>query len=187
MSTVTPQRATIDDVMKVEGKAELVGGKVVRLMASGDLPGLAARNILLSLTIYSRSTGRGIVRGDNVGYEVPILTSGRQSFSPDASYFLGSYSPNRMRFLRGAPTFAVEVRSEHDYTPAADREYEAKRADYFEAGTLCVWDVDPHAGTVAKYLSTGPVRPTLYRLADVADAEPALPGWSMKVDDIFRE
>ena len=41
-----------------------------------------------------------------------------------------------------APVFAVEVRSEGDYGPAAEREMAAKRADYFAAGTKVVWDVD---------------------------------------------
>ena len=40
------------------------------------------------------------------------------------------------------PLFAVEVRSENDYGPAAEREMAAKRADYFAAGTRVVWDVD---------------------------------------------
>ena len=48
-----------------------------------------------------------------------------------------------MRFVAGPPTFAVEVRSENDYGPSAEREMAAKRADYFEAGTRVVWDVDP--------------------------------------------
>jgi len=47
-----------------------------------------------------------------------------------------------MRFASGAPIFAVEVRSENDYGPAAERAMAAKRADYFACGTLVVWDVD---------------------------------------------
>jgi Uma2 family endonuclease len=47
-----------------------------------------------------------------------------------------------MKFFEGAPVFAVEVRSEGDYGPAAERELAEKRADYFAAGTLAVWDVD---------------------------------------------
>ena len=47
-----------------------------------------------------------------------------------------------MKFFQGAPVFAVEIRSENDYGPAAEREMAAKRADYFAAGTLVVWDVD---------------------------------------------
>ena len=33
----------------------------------------------------------------------------------------------------------------------------AKRADYFAAGTLVVWDVDPLAETVAVYLGVFPL------------------------------
>lgn len=46
-----------------------------------------------------------------------------------------------MRFLEGAPAFAVEVRSENDYGPAAERE--------------------------------------------IADAEPAVLGWRMAVDELL--
>ena len=47
-----------------------------------------------------------------------------------------------MRFLEGAPIFAVGVRSEYDYGPAAERARAEKRTDYFACGTLVVWDVD---------------------------------------------
>ena len=56
-----------------------------------------------------------------------------------------------MRFIDGPPTFAVEVRSEHDYGAKAETELAAKRADYFQAGTRVVWDVDPLAKTIAVY------------------------------------
>ena len=80
---------------------------------------------------------------DSIGFAVPELPSGRESFSPDASYYFGPYPDNPMRFIEGAPTFAVEIRSENDYGPAAEIDMAAKRADYFLAGTLVVGDVDP--------------------------------------------
>jgi len=90
-----------------------------------------------------------------------------------------------MRFVSGAPVFAVEVRSAHDYGATADREYTEKRCDYFAAGTEVVWDVDPLARTVTKYLRAVPDTPTLFREGDRADAEPALPGWAVIVRDLF--
>ncbi len=60
-----------------------------------------------------------------------------------------------------------------------------KRADYFAAGTLVVWDVDPEAETVAVYRANNPSQPVVYQRGDIADAEPAVPGWKMAVDDIF--
>src|SRR6266700_2607893 len=37
------------------------------------------------------------------------------------------------KFIEGAPVFAVEVRSQEDYGPMAERRIAAKRADYFAA------------------------------------------------------
>ena len=73
------------------------------------------RRIFRSLDDYAEATGRGVALPDNVGFATPELASGRQSFSPDAAYYLGLLPSNPMRFLDGPPTFAVEVRSENDY------------------------------------------------------------------------
>ena len=69
---------------------------------------------------------------------MPMLPSGRESFSPDASYYNGPFPADDMRFIEGPPTFAVEVRSEGDCGAAADLEYADKRTDYFQAGTAVV-------------------------------------------------
>ena len=91
-----------------------------------------------------------------------------------------------MKFFQGAPVFAVEIRSENDYGPAAEREMAAKRADYFTAGTLVVWDVDLLGDdTVSVYRSSDPNTPTVYRRGQTAEAEPAVPEWTMPVDELF--
>lgn len=185
MTAVSATRATLDDLYREEGKAELVGGRIVRFVASGELPSAVAFEIAVSLRAFAKSTGRGVAFGDGLGYAVPELPSGRESFSPDASYHVGPRPANRMRFIEGAPTFAVEVRSENDYGDAAEVELAAKRADYFAAGTRVVWDVDPRAETVAVYLAAAPDQPVIYRRGDQAEAGPPVPGWKMAVDDIF--
>jgi Uma2 family endonuclease len=91
-----------------------------------------------------------------------------------------------MRFLEGSPIFAVEVRSENDYGRVAEREIADKRADYFAAGTLVVWDVDILSDEIIRvYRADNPTRSTIYRRGDRAEAEPAVPGWSIAVDDLF--
>jgi Uma2 family endonuclease len=185
MASVTTTRATLDDLYRVEGKAELIGGRIIRFMSSGHLPGVVAEEIFVCLRQYVKTTGRGIAHADGIGYAVPELPSGRESFSPDASYYVGPLPANKMRFIEGPPTLAVEVRSENDYGDAAEAEMAAKRADYFAAGTLVVWDVDPQAETVAVYRVDAPTQPVVYRRGDVADAEPAVPGWRMPVADVF--
>jgi Uma2 family endonuclease len=178
-------RATLDDLARVEGKAELVGGRIVEFLPTGHLPGRVAFRIARSLGSYAEQIGRGEVHGDNVGYAVPELPSGRESFSPDASYYDGPLPANPMRFIEGPPTFAVEVRSEGDYGPAADAEYATKRDDYFQAGTRAVWDVDPLARTITAYRADAPATPKVFRPGDTADAEPAVPGWRVVVDRVF--
>jgi Uma2 family endonuclease len=90
-----------------------------------------------------------------------------------------------MDFVPGPPTFAVEVRTKGDHGNAAEPEMAAKRADYFQAGTLVVWDVDPRAECVRSYRLDAPDQPVVSSKGQVADAEPAVPGWRMAVDDIF--
>lgn len=61
-----------------------------------------------------------------------------------------------------------------------------KRRDYFAAGTLVVWDVDLKGEDVVRvYRETAPEAPAVYRRGDFAEAEPALPGFKMAVDDLF--
>jgi Uma2 family endonuclease len=184
MATVNPTRATPDDLMRTEGKAELIGGKVVEYMATGMRPSEVATNIHFSLREHARKRGHKAF-SDNLGYLVPELASGRESFSPDTSYYDGPLPQNLMRFIDGPPTFGVEVRSENDYGGFAEAEIAAKRHDYFEAGTKVVWDVDPIAETIDCYRADAPDKPMRFGKNDVADAEPAVPGWRISGSEVF--
>ena len=180
MSTKT--RATIADLYKVEGKAELVKGEIVEMPPTGDEPNAASVEVVVSLRAYARRTGRGRAYTDGAGFTVNLPH--RESFSPDAAYHIGPRTG--MRFLEGAPVFAVEIRSEGDYGPAAERAMKEKRADYFACGTLVVWDVDLLSEDMIKsYQASDPDNPMIFRRGDIADAEPAVPGWRMAVDDLF--
>ena len=186
MSASTIQaRKTIEDLARTEGKAELIGGRIVALMASGLRPNLVAGRILRSLDDFAEATGQGAAYTGGMGYAVAELPSGRESFCADVSYYDGPLPSNPMSFVQGPPTFAVEVRSEGDYGPAAERAILAKRLDYFAAGTLAVWDVDPIAQVIHAYRFDAPEHPAVFTLNDLADAEPAMPGWRMAVARIF--
>jgi Uma2 family endonuclease len=183
--SIASTRATLDDLYRTPGKAELIGGRIVSLMSTGVRPSEVASNIYVSLRSFCKQQGRGRAFNDNLGYAVPPLPSGRESFSPDTSYYDGPLPINLMRFIEGPPTFGVEVRSENDYSTAAEAEMAAKRQDYFDAGTLVVWDVDPIAATIACYRASAPTQPVVFRRGDIAEAEPAVPGWRIPVDEVF--
>ncbi|HEY7495509.1 MAG TPA: Uma2 family endonuclease [Candidatus Tectomicrobia bacterium] len=180
MSTKT--RATIEDLYKVGGKAELVNGEIVHMAPTGSRPGRAGGDIYMSLRQYERHHGGGNAFPDNVGFTVNLPH--RESFSPDVAWYTGPETG--MRFCEGAPGFAVEIRSAYDYGPAAERAMQEKRADYFACGTLVVWDVDLQSEDVIKsYKASDPGHPVIFRRGEMADAEPAVPGWRMPVDELF--
>ena len=179
-AALAPPRATLADLARVDGKAELVGGRLVTFMPTGHRHGIVALRIARRLADHADTAG-GFAYGDNVGFAVPELSTGRESFSPAAAYYTGRPPTNAIRFVPGAPDFAVEVRSEGDYGPAAEVELAAKRAEYFEAGTRVVWDVDPVAGVVRRY-RLGEQTPASFGAGQHADAEPAVPGWQLSLD-----
>lgn len=179
----TRTEATIEDLYHVpgNGKAEIVDGELVLMSPTQKLPNYAAGEIFVSLHEYGRHTRRGQAATDNLGFLVELPD--RKSFSPDVAFYDEEVN---MKFGQSAPLFAVEVRSEGDYGAAAERKIAKKIADYFAAGTQVVWDVDLLGEDVVRVYRRGnPEQPTLYRRGQLADAEPALPGWSMPVDDLF--
>ncbi|HEV2799737.1 MAG TPA: Uma2 family endonuclease [Pyrinomonadaceae bacterium] len=181
MSTKT--EATIEDLYKVEGKAELVNGEIVHMSPTGGTPNYAASEIFVSLRQYAKRTKAGYAVSDNAAFVVNLPN--RKSFSPDAAFYIGEIT---MKFFEGAPIFAVEVRSEGDYGARAEREMARKRADYFAAGTQVVWDVDLLSEEVVRvYTAEAPATPRVYRRGETAEAEPAVPGWTMAVNDLFVE
>ncbi len=185
MSQVSQARATLDDLCRTPGKAELIGGRIVHYMATGRTPSRVAGRIYRSLDDYATQTGKGEAHPDSLGYAIPELPSGRESFSPDSSYYDGPLPANLMRFIEGPPKFAAEVRSENDYTASAEADMADKRTDYFAAGTQVVWDVDPLAECIHVYRASDPTHPTTYHRGAIAEAEPAVPGWRVAVDWIF--
>jgi Uma2 family endonuclease len=178
----TKVEATIEDLYKVDQKAELVNGEIILMSPTGSLPGYAGDEVFSSLREFSKLKGFGRAVGDNKAFVVDLPH--RKSFSPDAAFYTGP--DTGMKFYQGAPAFALEVRSEGDYGPEAERQMSQKRADYFAAGTLVVWDVDLLSADVVRVYRAGdPDAPTIYQRGQVAEAEPAVKGWTMAVDNLF--
>jgi Uma2 family endonuclease len=161
--------------------AEFVNGLLFVISPNGRTPSRAAGNIYYKLVQYERRTKIGYAIPDKTGFVVDLPN--RKSFNPDAAFYLGKLTKS---CLQGAPIFAVEVRSEGDYGPTAEQEMASRRADYFAAGTQIIWDVDLLSDDVVRvYRACDPNTPTIYRRGERAEAEPALAGWTMRVDDLF--
>lgn len=179
----TKAEATIEDLYRVpeNGKAEIVNGEIVFMSPTGKLPNYAAGQIFVSLHQYALRTGVGHAGTDNLGFVVNLPH--RKSISPDVSYYIDDLD---MKFSQGGPLFAVEVRSEGDYGPTAEAEIINKLRDYFASGTQVVWDIDLLGTNVVKvYRADNVEHPNIYHRGEIANAEPALPGWALPVDELF--
>src|SRR5438874_11670053 len=100
----TTPDSTVKDLYRVRGKAEIIGGQLRIMEPSGCMHNRAGFNITASLREHERRTNAGYAIGDNAGFTVNLPN--RQSFSPDAAFHTGQ--PTGMKFLDGAPVFAVE-------------------------------------------------------------------------------
>jgi Uma2 family endonuclease len=183
--TIAPlgREATLEDLWDYEGRAELIDGEIVPMTGTQYGPGNAAFTIRLSLYLHARANGGGFAISESVTFvmETPRM----QAFHPDAAWFVGRVQDNE--FVRGAPALAVEVRSNGDYGPTAERKMSLKRGHYFAAGTQIVWDVDVlRGGWIRAYHASDPEHPVVFRRGEIADAEPAVPGWRFDVDELFQ-
>jgi hypothetical protein len=59
MPQVKQAPATLEDLYREPGKAELIGGRIVRFMATGSKPGRVASRIYRSLDDYAEQLARG--------------------------------------------------------------------------------------------------------------------------------
>lgn len=174
--------ATVEDLRLTKFKAEIIEGRLVVIGPTVYGSEEAAWKIRHSLYEYAESAGGGYEFGMRARYVIDLPH--RQSFCPDVSWYRGD--PPDSEVLPAAPAFAVEVRDPDEYGDEAERRMAAKRADYFAAGTQVVWDVDAlREELIRGYRANDPDRPVVYRRGDIADAEPAVPGWRFPVKELF--
>jgi Uma2 family endonuclease len=176
------REATVDDLALVDGKAEIVGGHLEVIAPAGGLAGSAATAVVFSLRQHQRTHGGGRVFGSTTAFLVDLPH--RRSLCPDAAWYTGP--PAGAGFPPAAPLFAAEIRDDANYGEACEDHLTAKRADYFAAGTQVVWDVDVlREELIRVYRASDPEQPAIYRRGEVAEAEPAVPGWRFPVEELF--
>ena len=83
-------------------------------------------------------------------------------------------------FIAGAPDLAIEVLSTHDRAG----EVFGKVSDYLAAGCRVVWVVDPVREEVTVFRS--PFSPRVLSREELLDGEELLPGFSVRVAEIFE-
>ena len=74
----TKREATVEDLWRVEGKAELVNGELVLMSAAGSRHGYVALEIAASLREYAKRIGHGHALADSVGFVVNLPRRGSE-------------------------------------------------------------------------------------------------------------
>jgi Uma2 family endonuclease len=104
---------------------------------------------------------------------------------PDIAYISWSRLPGgrvpQTPIPRLAPDLAIEVLSRTNTAAEMRR----KRGEYFEAGVVLVWMVDPGKRRVTVF--TSPEDSVTYGSSEILDGGNVLPGFALAVDDIFAE
>lgn len=100
---------------------------------------------------------------------------------PDIAFIAAARIPDGLpiRPFHGAPDLAIEVVSPSN----SRREMQAKVDDYLAAGTRAVWVVYPRTHTVVVH-EPG-VGPRTLESADELSGAAVLPGFSVRVEEVF--
>lgn len=163
-----------------KGRCELVEGRIVHMSPTGDEHGAIELNIGASLKAYAEAYGHGKVRVGEVGIYVrrnpdTVRAADVLYISEDRYSRLTSTG-----YLDVPPELVVEILSPDDRWSKVMR----KLGEYFEAGVLVVWVVDPETRSIFAYRSLTDVRH--FTAIDVITDETLLPGFSLPVEMVFQ-
>lgn len=179
---IAPGTATEEDVLRLREAGvycELVDGILVEKAVSGYTSFLA-----IEIAGFLREFAKPRKLGWVLGPDGFVWLAGDRLRAPDVSFVRreqipGGRYPQSPAYLRLSPALAVEV-----FSPGNTlQEMDEKRAEYFAAGSELVWIVFPETQTVE--VTTGPGAVKTLGREDVLTGEPVLPGFVVKVAEIF--
>lgn len=174
---------TAEDLWEIDepGRVDLIRGELIVMPPSGGEHSEFGVNVIWLLWGHVRETGTGRVYGADAGFVLsrhPDIV-----VSPDAAFVAADRVPppeERVTFLPLAPDLAIEIVSPSDRSG----DVQAKVLEYLRAGTRLVLVIHPRPRTVTAYAPDDTAR--IYREADEIDLNEVVPGFRLRVADIFQ-
>lgn len=125
-----------------------VDGDIVILPPVGGETGARNANLVVSLGLWAREDGSGIVFDSSAGFRL----RGKSVRAPDAAWVersrLAQLTPEqKKKFLPLCPDFAIELRSPSDALAGLQETME----EYLDSGLRLGWLIDPPARSVYVY------------------------------------
>jgi Uma2 family endonuclease len=160
---------------------ELVNGRVVPTMATGDEHGDLEFELAMRLRAYGKESQRGRAVGGEVG--IYIRRNPDTVRAADVVFISKERDlrPRAQGYFEVAPELIVEILSPSDQM---SRVKEMLR-DHFSAGVQVVWVVDPPSRRVLVYRSLTSVM--AFEDQQVLTDQELLPGFSLPIADLFPE
>ena len=161
--------------------SELVEGRIIDMPRPKQVHAYVATQIGVALANHVTSNDLGIVYASEMGYVLARRPTGRDTVRGiDVSFISGERMPDTRAadWVEGAPDLAVEVLSPSNL--ASD--INLKIRQLLDAGAQAVWIVDPATRSVQIHSPQGF---TVLREDDALSGGDILPGFSIKVADIF--
>jgi Uma2 family endonuclease len=172
---------TAEDLLKHQGRCELLRGELIEMTPASANHGKIAMRIALALGNHVQSGKLGEVLAAETGF---VLERNPDTVrAPDAAFVSSERAGGigERGFFEGPPDLAVEVLSPDDTAS----EVNSKVQDWLSAGCRQVWVADPKTRTVTVHHPDGQ--------AEVIPAEgrltggEILPGFELPVADIFAK
>ena len=174
---------TAEDLMRIssEGKRyELVKGELIEMAPTGGRHGRVAGRIGRRLGNFVEQNDAGEVFAAETGFR--LAGNPDTVRAPDAAYVSKERLPSEEQLIGFpdlAPDLVVEVVSPSD----SAGQVQAKVEEWLRAGVRLVWVVYPDTRSVVVYRALDEV--VVLGPEDALEGEPALPGFSCPVSEIF--
>ena len=182
MAQTTKTMMTADELLERSselGVCELVRGELIKMSPAGYDHGVITMRLARRIALFAEKHNMGDVPSAETGY---ILERDPDTVrEADVSFVRADRVPKKPNpgFFDGAPDLAVEVLSPTDRAS----EVAEKIEQWLSAGCQLVWVVDPKRQTVTVHRD--PRHAVVLHADDILSGEDVLPGFEVKVADIF--
>lgn len=160
---------------------QLIDGELIKMSPAGAAHGEICSRLLSAVYVFVSRRRLGRVYDSSTGFRLDP----DNCFSADISFVSGdrfpSVLPHPEKFVKGPLDFAIEVQSPTRTVRSSEREIE----QFFRFGTRLIWYVVPRKRVVRVY--TGGREYATLDTSGTLLAEPALPGLSIPVREVFED
>ena len=183
LAPAKPKLLTAEDLLRLDSKGvkgELIRGEFCETMSSGGEHGEVSSKFIAYLTVFVTPRRLGRVSGTDAG--VLIERDPDTVREPDAMFISAERMPLTVRargYYEVIPDIVAEVKSPSD----SRREVNDKARMWHNCGVPLVWAAYPETRTIDVHRADGTI--TTLREDDILDGGEILPGFTVRVSDVF--